>query len=212
VVDTLNAAAETYGFSCRGAEYLTMSSPDGGSFSGSFAVNEARESVQVLTLDGVSYARVEPGTDPIPSPRREVVEKVGKNWGSWGQPDTVLLEMTPASPSSCLGWEGIYAATATGVQTSPNGTITFTLALANPGPPHLADEPITASPDALVIAGVYTPAAERSPATFEFQDNDRPIVAVLTGSSTLVLPVIEKDMVVNLTQDEYMLLVGASSE
>lgn len=104
------------GFLCEISQNLKVSwfpSEDGptegmwDSFYANYTSNtpEERSGLEILTIDGVSYARWLGSSDGIETPqRRELVEKLDGQWATWGQPDTITLEELPSSAAECMDW------------------------------------------------------------------------------------------------------------
>jgi hypothetical protein len=179
------------GFSCAGAGYLVGVEADGGVYWAISNSEPTPEVVEILTQDGISYARVTPGSEPAPVNRSRVIERVGTSWGSWGEPDSILLEMTPAAPSACLGWEGVVEDTAAASVARTNGVAEFTFDVA------LEDEMRTLQK----LTGVYTPGGGDGQGSFVLSHLGRVLLTVTTGYTTISDPLLELSRVVELSRD-----------
>lgn len=65
------------------------------------------EGLEILTVDGVSYARYTGETTDDSQERDAVKKKLNGAWGTWGQPDTIALEELPYGAASCMEWASI---------------------------------------------------------------------------------------------------------
>lgn len=204
LVAALDAAAED-GFSCEIAGSTTVAwFPGDGDemYDSLFAsyVDGAGHGLEIVTIDGVSYARWTAGSDdgatndePGSPERRALIERLAGAWGSWGQPDTITLEELPTAPSGCMSWAAIDRFE--NVMRDANGRWTFDATIAEhdgaaaSGVMETADGEIESfavaggagGTDPLVTVGFERPAA---------------------------LPATVPAGVVELTQDEYFTLVG----
>jgi hypothetical protein len=82
--------------------------------------------LEILTLDGISYARFTGAViDDASAGHRTVRRKVGDQWATAGIPDTITLEELPASPSKCLEWVSIQTSDITDVRELHDGSWRF---------------------------------------------------------------------------------------
>ena len=93
-------------------------------------VDDTGNGLSVVTIAGVSYARYQGLLDTSASTKRQsVVKMLNGKWATWGQPDTIMLEELPGSPSGCLAWYALDASSIGNVVVLADGTITFNVEL-----------------------------------------------------------------------------------
>lgn len=127
------AAAD--GFTCRIGNTIVVqdSTPEGwNSFYASY-IDSAARGLEIVTLDGVSYARWigEPLSDASPS-QVKLIKQLAGAWGTANQPDTILLEEIPSSASVCLDWAGVQRDAISAVRVQDNGSWSFQTSLLEP--------------------------------------------------------------------------------
>lgn len=95
------------------------------------ATDEEGHGLEILTVDMVSYARFsgELDADASRARRAAVVGKLQGDWGSWGVPDTIMLEELPVSPSRCLEWVGLGASNIKQAARHKDGVISFAVTM-----------------------------------------------------------------------------------
>ena len=200
----LDKAGEN-GFYCRIADSIVVSwfpgetSDDGAMWDSFYAnyVEDEDKGLEILTTDGVSYARWTAGTEGIDDTgRRELIESLDGKWGTWGQPDTIALEELPSAPSGCLEW-------VSAVEYSDLSEV---------------------SPDRWTLKALLNNGETTSDADgYLNTDGDKIVEFVLKGSlmsaeddvinvkyeRPALQPVGKPEGAVELTQDEYMMLVAS---
>jgi hypothetical protein len=164
-------------------------------------VDDTGNGLSIVTIDGVSYARYQGPLDASASTTRQsVVKKLDGQWATWGQPDTILLEELPGSPSGCLAWYALGASSLSNVVVLADGVITFDVGLG----------------DGMSGTGSLTSRLDGTVERLEISSDGLIVAAVSLGAiPNAVLP---EDLgpdgrtrprnVVELTQEEYFALVG----
>jgi hypothetical protein len=164
-------------------------------------VDDTGNGLSVVTIDGVSYARYQGLLDADASTKRQsVVTMLGGQWATWGQPDTILLEELPGSPSDCLAWYALDASSIGDVVVLADGTIVFNVKLGDgvSGTGSLLSRPdgtaerIEISSEGLLVAVV------------SLGEIGNAVLPASLGPDGRTRP---RD-VVEITQEEYFALVG----
>lgn len=197
-------AAEN-GFSCHMGDttvsFFPHNGPEPGLDSYYAAMLEPGNGLEIVTFDGVSFARWQgPLPDDASQPRRDVAKKLNGAWGTWKQPDTITLEELPSSPSRCLDW--VAPMTFSDVTLQGDGSWAF-IATTN------TDDPEQVTGSAALDKGVNSSfTVENTELTlldvsFIRPGDFPPATAGKDGSRHPVGPVVE------ITQDEYFALVGS---
>jgi hypothetical protein len=199
----LDKAGEN-GFYCRISDSAVVSwfpgnSEDESSMWDSFYANYVEEDdrgLEILTTEGVSYARWTAGTEGIETAaRRELIERLDGKWATWGQPDTIALEELPSSPSGCLEWISVTQYSDLREETPARWTLKAELN--NGSTTSSADGYINIDRDAIIDFVLKSSDVSA--------ENDLINVMYVRPASQ---PVDKPEDAVNLTQDEYMMLVS----
>lgn len=167
----------------------------------SSAIDDTGNGLSVVTIEGVSYALYQGPLDASASTTRQsVVKKLNGRWATWGQPDTILLEELPGSPSGCLAWYALDASSLSNVVVLADGTITFDAGLG----------------DGASGTGILTSRPDGTAERLEISSEGLTVAAVSLGEISAAL--MPQDLgvdgrtrprdAVELTQEEYSALVG----
>jgi hypothetical protein len=195
-------AAGSKGFTCRLGDIVIAQQGSGDSwqsFYGSY-IDGAQRGLEIVTINMVSYARwIGTPLDDAKPAQVKLIKSLSGAWVTANQPDTILLEELPSTPSRCLEWVSIVADKIDSVRHATTGEWAFQASLEAPN-------------DALITATGATTDTAGAMTSFTVISNGDPVIEIgfeLPKEFPAISSNKPTGKTVALTQDQYLELVGS---